>query len=256
MIEDDNLTKAHVKGHTRADGTYVRPYERGGVSLPAPHHHPRLGENGKPVLVELPHHPSAPSTWTSPDAVATFVPGGDVPLSLNKVAIRPWKNHPKTAEGWNYVDGIKHDLHEPPMHVPFGKKAAAGVVVEESDGRVWVVCPTNAFGGYEATWPKGTVEDGLSLQANALKEVFEEAGLRVEITGFIGDFHRTTSVARMYRARRVGGDPTQCGWESQAVMLVPKGHLYEHFNGPADWPIAEAIGAGPAPKPDAKNHKE
>jgi 8-oxo-dGTP pyrophosphatase MutT (NUDIX family) len=248
MELQDDLAKAHVKGHVRADGTYVRPYERGEVSLPNSYHHPRHGENGKPVLVELPHHASAPSTWTSPDAVATFVPNGDAPLSLNKVALRSWKDHPKTIEGWNYEDGIMHDLHEPALHVPLGKKASSGVVIEEPDGRVWLVCPTNGFGGYDASWPKGSMEDGLSLQGNALKEAFEESGLRVQITGWIGDYERTTSVARMYRARRVGGDPTQCGWESQAVLLCPRGHLYEQLNGPADWPIAEAIGAGPTPQ--------
>lgn len=243
----DDLTKAHVKGHVRADGTYVRPYERGESSPPAAHHHPRLGEKGKPVLVEYPHHSSAPSTWTSPDAVATFVPGGDAPLSLNKVALRSWKDHPRTPEGWNYDDGVSHDLHEPALKVPFGKKPSSGVVIEEPDGRVWLTAPTNGFGGYDATFPKGSAEPELSLQANAIKECFEETGLRVRITGFIGDFERTTSVARMYRGVRVGGSPTEMGWEAQAVHLCPKGLLYEHLNGKADHPIAELIGAGPAP---------
>lgn len=246
MIDTD-LTKAHVKGHVRNDGTYVRPYERGGVALPAAYHHPRLGDNGKPVLVKLPHHASAHSTWTSPDAVATFVPNGDVPLSLNKVALRSWKDHPTTSEGWDYVDGTMEDLHEPAFKIPPGKKASSGVVIEEPDGRVWLVAPTNGFGGYDATFPKGTAEPELSLQANAIKEAFEETGLRVQIVGLIGDFERTTSVARIYRARRVGGTPADMGWESQAIHLVPKGDLYDHLNGLADHPIAELIGAGPAP---------
>jgi hypothetical protein len=123
----DDLVKAHVKGHVRLDGTYVRPYERGGLAAPEPHHHPRLGDNGKPVLVEVPHHASSHSTWYEPDAVATFLPDGDVPLSLNHVALRSWKEHPKTSAGWNYEEGILHDLREPPLKVPFGKKAGAGV---------------------------------------------------------------------------------------------------------------------------------
>lgn len=246
VVED--LTKAHVKGHTRVDGTYVRPYERGGH---APHGavlHPRKGEKGEDVLVQAPHHASSHTTWYSPDAVATFLPDGDAPLALNGVALRSWKDHPKTNAGWDYVDGVNEALHEPVLKVPFGKKASSGVVIEEPDGRVWLVAPTNGFGGYDATFPKGTAEPDLSLQANAIKEAFEESGLRVEITGYIGDFERTTSVARMYRARRVGGTPADAGWETQAVHLVPKGYLYEHLNGKADWPAAEVIGAGPAPK--------
>lgn len=246
--EDMLVLKAHVKGHMRGSH-YVRPYERqGGPSHPDPSHHPEPDHTGKPVLIKRPSHPSAPSTWDNPDAVATFVPGGDCPARLSGVSLTRWKDHPTTAEGWDYCDGVNDDLDEPPLVPKPGKSIGAGVVVEEKDGRVWVVHPTNQFGGYVKTWPKGTAEAGLSLQGNALKECFEELGLQVEITGFLGDFERTTSVARFYRARRIGGDPTAMGWESQAVSLIPKDMLYEHLNGWADFPIAEAIGAGPAPK--------
>lgn len=247
MTED--LVKAHVKGHVRGS-TYVRPYERegGGPSHPEPHHHPELDHEGKPVLIKQPTHASAPSTWHNSDAVATFVPGGDVPLELNGVPFRRWRDHPTTAEGWDFVDGVDDNLDEPPIKPKPGKSIGAGVIIEEPDGRVWLTAPTNKFGGYEATWPKGTVEDGLSLQASAIKEAFEETGLQIRITGFVGDYERTTSVARMYRAVRVGGTPVAAGWESQAVHLCPKGDLYDLLNGWADHPIAEAIGAGPAPK--------
>lgn len=248
-VEDDLLVlKAHVKGHMR--GThYVRPYDREGGAHPEPHHHPKVGEDGKKVMVHQPHKASAESTWTNPDAVATFVPGGDVPRELNGVPIRRWRDHPTTTDGWDYVDGVNDDLVEPPLPAAVaGKHIGAGVVIEEPDGRVWLCAPTNGFGGYFASWPKGTAEEGLSLQANAIKEAFEETGLKVKIVGFIGDFHRTTSVARMYLAVRVGGDPSDCGWESQAVHLCPRDHLYDVLNGWADWPVAEKIGAGPAPK--------
>lgn len=250
------LAKAHVKGYSRKDGVYVRPHERSGepgqVTHPEPHFHPLHDDDGKPVVVHKPHHPSGPSTWHNPDAVATFVPQGDVPASLNGIQLRSWKDHPKTVEGWDYCDGINDDLDEPPFTLPPGKKAAAGVIIEEPDGRVWLIHPTNAFGGYEASFPKGTAEPELSLQGNALKECFEEAGLQVKITGFVGDFQRTTSVARMYRAKRIGGNPVDMGWESQAVSLVPKGHLYEHLNMWTDHAAAEAVGAGPAPEPPPK----
>lgn len=250
--EDLLVLKAHIPGHMRG-GHYVRPYERkdGPAAAPAPagHHHPKPGEDGKPVLVKFPHKASAPSTWTSPEATATFVPGGDVPRELNGVPFKRWRDHPTTAEGWDYVDGVNDELDEPPLPENLGDKhIGAGVIIEEPDGRVWLCAPTNAFGGYRATFPKGTAEPGLSLQANAIKEAFEETGLKVKITGYVGDFHRTTSVARMYRAVRVGGDPTDSGWETQAVHLAPRDHLYQHLNGWADHPVAEAIGAGPAPK--------
>lgn len=248
------LVKGHVKGYTKKDGTYVKPHNRiGEAAAPDPIHHPRTGEKGEAVLVKAPHHPSAPSTWHHPDAVATFVPNGDVPASINGVGLRAWKDHPRTAEGWDYVDGVNDDLHEPAFHLPPGKKAASGVVIEEPDGRVWLIAPTNQFGGYHASFPKGTAEPDLSLQANAIKEAFEESGLKVEITDFLGDYERTTSKARIYLARRVGGTPIAMGWESQAVHLVPKQKLYEYLNMWSDHGIAEAIGAGPAPEPPSKS---
>ena len=243
----DDLTKAHVKGHMRGQH-YVKPYERGGSQPLPPHHHPKLGDKGEKVLVKAPHHPSAESTWDNPDAVATFVPGGDVPRELNGVPIRRWRDAPVTAEGWEYCDGVNHDLAEPAFHVSPGKSVAAGVVVEEKDGRVWVIHPTNAYGGYKASFPKGGIEKGLSLQATACKETYEEAGLKVKITGFLMDVERTTSKARFYRAVRVGGDPSDVCFESQAVSLVPKGLLYDLLNIKTDHGIAEMVGAGPAPK--------
>ncbi len=262
------LLKARVKGYSKKDGTYVKPHDRKDAPAAAKptkaaqvrkptetdevlHYHPRAGENGDKVVVNKPSHPSAPSTWHNPNAVATFVPNGDVPASLNGVALTAWKDHPQTNEGWDYCEGVMDDLYEPAFHLPPGKKAASGVVIEEPDGRVWLIHPTNQFGGYQASFPKGTAELELSLQANACKEAFEECGLKIQITGFIGDFHRTTSVARMYRAKRVGGTPTAMGWESQGVSLVPKGLLYDHLNMWSDHGIAETVGAGPAPEKQA-----
>jgi len=248
------MAKAHIKGYSKKNGVYVRPHQRAGEAKhPDAHDHPRMHDDGDPVLIERPHHASAPSTWHNPDAVATFVPDGDAPASINGIPLREWKDHPTTAEGWDYVDGVMDDLVEPPFILAPGKKAGAGVIIEESDGRVWLTAPTNGFGGYHATYPKGTAEPGLSLQATAIKECFEETGLHIEITGFLGDFERTTSVARMYTARRVGGNPTSMGWESQACHLVPRGALHEILNMSPDHEIAELIGAGPAPAKPKKN---
>lgn len=236
------LIKGQVKGYAKKDGTYVKPHHRVGSPVSAnPIPHPRPGEKGESVLVKTPHHPSAASTWHHPDAVATFVPDGDVPPSINGIPLREWKDHPQTAEGWEYVDGIKDDLDEPPFHLPPGKKAAAGVVIQEPDGRIWVMAPTNGYGGYDYSLPKGTAEPDLSLQSTAVKEVWEETGLKVEITGFLGDFARTTSVARMYIGRRVGGSPHLMGWEAQAISLCPVDKLDDLLNMWSDKAVIEAF---------------
>ncbi|MBK7918412.1 MAG: hypothetical protein IPJ94_19575 [Chloroflexi bacterium] len=41
-----------------------------------------------------------------------------------------------------------------------------------------VVDPAGQYGGYQTTFPKGTQEDGMSLQATAVKEVYERRALR------------------------------------------------------------------------------
>jgi ADP-ribose pyrophosphatase YjhB (NUDIX family) len=196
---------------------------------PVFHHHPKRGDKGEKVYVKKPTLASDPSTWTNSKTTATFLPEGNFPKALHGIPFASWKA-PVTKQGLNYVEGINRNIAEEPMQVPKGKHAGAGVIVEEDDGRIWLVTPTNAFGGYQNTFPKGTCEEGLSMQANALKEAWEECGLQVKITGVVGDFERTTSMARIYTAKRIGGNPIDMGWESQAVRLVPRDQLEEFLN--------------------------
>src|SRR4030042_4392498 len=120
------------------------------------------------------------------------------------------------------------DVGEVP-NLPFHHQSS-GVIIEEPDGRVWVVEPSHHFGGYKQTFPKGTVEKGYTTQQTALKEAFEESGLHVEITGFLGDYLKTTSVTRYYLAKRVGGDPAKASWETARVRLAPFSELPKLLN--------------------------
>lgn len=163
-------------------------------------------------------------SWTAKDTV----PGPINGIPFKKVTPSNWSQYTKK-------------INESQMMVKPGFKTGSGCIIRESDGRIWVVHPTNQFGGYEATFPKGTLEAGLTLQENAIKETWEESGLLVKITGFAVDVQRTTSVARYYFAVRVGGSPTGMGWESEKVSLVPKNMLNKIVNHPADKPILAAI---------------
>ena len=174
----------------------------------------------------------------NPDDIAVFTSDFDPGEALNGTPFKSWEA-PVTDAAWAKVDGQK-DIGEPPMPKVEGKRPGSGVIIEEPDGRIWLIEPTNHFGGYEHTFPKGGLEKGLSPQANAIKETWEEAGLKVEITGYLGDFERTTSVARYYTARRTGGTPKDHGPESQSVKLVPKADLAELANHAADAPILAA----------------
>jgi ADP-ribose pyrophosphatase YjhB (NUDIX family) len=212
------------------------------------HWHPNLDDKGKQVRVRYPHKATDVASMRHPDAIATFTPGMEgMPHSLNGVPFKAWMNAPTTTEEWANVAG-QVDIEEPQMQLPAKKTAASGVVIVEPDGRYWLMAPTNRFGGYHQTFPKGQAEPELSLQANAIKEAYEETGLKVEILGFLGDFEKTTSVARYYMAKRVGGSPADMGWEAQALCLVPTDKLYSMLNMSGDHAVAEALGAGPAPK--------
>ncbi|NMG31756.1 NUDIX hydrolase [Aromatoleum evansii] len=206
-------------------------------------YHPRQDNKGKAVLIQHPSTPSVREAWADPNAVATVIPDGWMPASLNGIGVNAWTNAPRSVNDWATVAGTA-DIDEPPFSPPSHLRSAAGVVIEEADGRYWLVAPSNAFGGYTATFPKGTVEQGISLQAAAIMEAYEEAGLRVEILGYLADVPRSQSFTRYYRARRVGGNPAEMGWESQAVHLVPRPRLTEFLTNKNDGALLTALGEG------------
>ena len=97
-----------------------------------------------------------------------------MPDQVNHLAIAAWTDATSDAAGWQHLAGDS-TFDEPPMKTAAGLAPASGAVVIEPDGRIWVVSPSNGFGGYLHTFPKGKLDQkkGLSLRANALKEVFE-----------------------------------------------------------------------------------
>ena len=62
--------------------------------------------------------------------------------------------------------------------------AACGIVFSDDFKSVWLVSPTNYFGGYKWTFPKGRISKKMpSLKETALNEVLEEAGISAKIIG-------------------------------------------------------------------------
>ncbi|QHE84732.1 NUDIX hydrolase [Hydrogenophaga sp. BPS33] len=185
--------------------------------------HPQLDDDGKQVTILRSSTPSSLSTWSDPDCSAAVIPDGDMPFVLNGVPFQTWKDPPSRAQDWEVLAQAS-TVDEPAFDPPEGLASAAGVVIQEPDGRIWLVCPTNQFGGYEITFPKGRT-DGKSLQATAVTEAFEECGLRVRLLRHLVDVKRSTTYTRYYLAERVGGTPAAMGWESQCVLLTPRSLL-------------------------------
>lgn len=181
-----------------------------------PIYHPQPDDDGRRVRLHAPSCAANLDALADPHAAVTFIPGSSACAGmLHGVALAPCARPPDVAGAETF------DFAEPPYVLPPGRQAAAGAVVREPDGRLWLVAPSNGFGGYTATFPKGRVEPGMSLRATAVREVWEESGLHVEPTAWLGDFARTLTYTRFYLARRIGGHPAHMGWESQAVHLVP-----------------------------------
>lgn len=200
--------------------------------------HPRCDEHGKPVTLTRPSQATGLEAWGDPKAVATVVPDGPMPSALHGIPFEPWRDAPTTRAGWaNLACGATFE--EPDFH-PEDMKAAAGVAILEPDGRVWLVSPSNAFGGYATTFPKGKVLH-LQLRVTAVKEAFEETGLRVALMGHLLDVRRSTSHTRYYLARRLGGTPAAMGWESQAAHLVPLEQARALLNRSVDHPIVDRL---------------
>jgi ADP-ribose pyrophosphatase YjhB (NUDIX family) len=182
------------------------------------------------------------TAWADHNQIATATPDSAMPASIAGIAFATWSDAPADVVGWEkLVSGIQFE--DPPMESVSGKKPASGAVVVEADERVWVVSPTNKAFGYLNTFPKGKIDtkSHISLRATALKEVFEESGLQIALTGFMCDSVRDTSVTRYYLGRRIGGNPAAMDWESQAVHLVPVAMLAEFASHPNDKEVIAAL---------------
>lgn len=204
-----------------------------------PVNHPKRNDRDDVVVISNPFIGSPLERWNMKNSHITVVPNGEVPSELNGIKFESW-NVPKTIDEWNNVDGQGY-FGEPPLQKS-NKKTATGTIIKESDGRIWILSPTNGFGGYYVTiGPKGKLETGLNTRANAIKESYEETGLKIELIGFLCDCERTTSLTRYYIAKRVGGNPADMGWETQAVHLVMKDRLKNYLNSEIDRKLVDEI---------------
>jgi ADP-ribose pyrophosphatase YjhB (NUDIX family) len=208
-----------------------------------PQSSPKLGQSDPETMdKDMPQGVQAPAPEGKSTVPMEFKSGMDlVGKKLNGVAFEPWVDALQNKDNPSWWNAMENSQIKEPEWPQSSKKRAAGVIVIEPDGRFWLVEPANHFGGYEHTFPKGKIDQGMNSQGTAVKEAYEESGLQVEITGYAADSERTTSITRYYFAKRVGGDPTTHGWESQAVKLVPPNQLDKYLNTDIDKQLAQQL---------------
>lgn len=96
---------------------------------------------------------------------------------------------------------------------------AFGGVVLDNQGRVLLREPTNHFGGYVWTWPKGRPNPTDTPEQAAIREVYEETGYPVDIIMQIpGIFQAKSGSSRnIFYLMRVSGNQHKYDWETSAV---------------------------------------
>jgi 8-oxo-dGTP pyrophosphatase MutT (NUDIX family) len=132
-------------------------------------YHPQLDDDGRQVALRKPSAATGPHCWHDPELAATVLPGRAMPDKLGHIAIAPWHANGGDGAAWVALAG-QVDALEPPLNVPPGNAGAAGTVIIEDDGRVWLVAPSNQFGGYAATFPKGRIDAGEDQRCAAVRE--------------------------------------------------------------------------------------
>lgn len=102
-------------------------------------------------------------------------------------------------------------------------RRAAGGVVFDRQGRILLRKPTNEYGGYVWTFPKGGIDAGERPAMAALREVEEETGWRCRITSKLGDYKGTTGVNTFYTMAPVGR-VSEPDFETEAVVWARPVH--------------------------------
>ena len=140
-------------------------------------------------------------------------------------------------------DKAPNDLWEPPWKETEKAKASGVILFDEASDKVFIVESKDHFGGYEHTFPKGRLKNGLTAKQSALGELYEESGMTGELLDFVGDYEKTVTTSRYYVGRMTKGRPTDFDHEIVGVKIVPRSKLKEYLNKDVDKGIADDFDA-------------
>ncbi|HJZ87545.1 MAG TPA: NUDIX hydrolase [Polyangia bacterium] len=103
---------------------------------------------------------------------------------------------------------------------PAGKWISAGGVVFDQKGRIALVRQWDRSSRLRWTLPKGRLDPGETLTAAALREVYEEAGVRVRITSYLGRYKGKRHFTHYFRMLLVRDDGCHDTSETAEVRFV------------------------------------
>ena len=122
-----------------------------------------------------------------------------------------------------------------PYHV------SAGGVVYRADGSrlFYALLYKKARGKNPETWhlPKGTLENGETLEACALRETQEETGLECKTIGYLGssqrslDPHYEEKTTHYFLMKHLSGDGSKMDWEHDALHWYGFAEAVQKLNG-------------------------
>ena len=192
-----------------------------------------------PVTYKKPKHPAKPKVWVDP------LTGKEHPWDPKKAKGKPqpWIDK-KTGKAY-YISPSGKKYPWDPDRKPKPRKlwtSAGCVVIPSMDdhSRCYIIKPSNNYGPW--SFPKGRVDKGESMKQAAVREVWEETGLKAKILSgahaYLGKGKGSFSITHFYLAVRTGGRPHRTD-ETEKVVL-------------ATWEEAEAIFKRSGNKRDVK----
>lgn len=103
------------------------------------------------------------------------------------------------------------------------RKVVAATIPEDTDGRVLLTRRNIEPARGKWTFPGGFVEWGEPVEAAALRETWEETGLKVDLDGLLGVYSYAGApvVIVVYRARVLSGTLTPCHENDRVEWVAP-----------------------------------
>ena len=143
----------------------------------------------------------------SPDTIR-FCPlcGGNV----ERRAVPPEDKHENVCTACDFIYYLDH-------------KVVAGTIPQDAEGRVLLTRRSIEPSLGKWTFPGGFVEWGEPVEAAALRETWEETGLKVDLDGLVGvySYEGVPIVIVVYRARVLNGTITLCHENDRVEWVAP-----------------------------------